>query len=74
MEFDWSNGDVVFANSTCFEDELMDNLGKHAERLKPGAFLVTFTKGIESPNFEELYKRRYDVLWMILTAYLIDCN
>lgn len=27
LEFDWSDGDVVFANSTCFDDELMQNMG-----------------------------------------------
>ena len=23
LDWDWSDGDVVFANSTCFDDELM---------------------------------------------------
>jgi len=44
LDFDWSDGDVVFANSTCFDDELMLELSKKAELLKPGAIVVTFTK------------------------------
>jgi len=28
LDYDWSDGDVVFANSTCFDDELMDSMGK----------------------------------------------
>lgn len=26
LEYDWSDGDVVFANSTCFPEELMDGM------------------------------------------------
>lgn len=48
LEFDWSDGDVVFANSTCFDDDLMRQLGEQAERLKPGSIVVTFTKGINN--------------------------
>ncbi len=47
LDFDWSDGDVVFANSTCFDDELMLGLSKSAEKLKAGAIVVTFTKGEE---------------------------
>ena len=34
LDFNWSNGDVVFANSTCFDDELMKDMSKQAEDLK----------------------------------------
>jgi hypothetical protein len=44
LDFDWADGDVVFANSTCFDDELMADMSKQAEKLKPGAIVVTFTK------------------------------
>ena len=27
LEYDWSDGDVVFANSTCFDDQLMAEMG-----------------------------------------------
>lgn len=26
LDYDWSDGDLVFANSTCFDDELMANM------------------------------------------------
>ena len=57
-DFDWSNGDVVFANSTCFSDELMAELSQQAEKLKPGAIVVTFTKGMTSKAFEMLERER----------------
>lgn len=26
LDFDWSDGDVVFANSTCFDEALMNDM------------------------------------------------
>ena len=45
LDVDWSDGDVVFANSTCFEDDLMGSMARQAEKLKPGTYFITFTKG-----------------------------
>jgi SAM-dependent methyltransferase len=77
LEYDWSDGDVVFANSTCFEDDLMFELGLQAERLKAGAIVVTFTKGLTSPSmekFELLERKRYKMSWGPATGTTIDCD
>lgn len=52
LDYDWSDGDLVFANSTCFHDPLMAEMSHKAESLKPGAIFVTFTKGLSSDKFE----------------------
>lgn len=39
----WADADVVFANSTCFDDELMEKLAKLAEKTRPGTILLTTT-------------------------------
>lgn len=44
----WRDGDIVFANSTCFDDDLMLEMAKLAAKMKPGAFFVTFTKGLSN--------------------------
>lgn len=41
---DWTDGDVVFANSTCFGDALMRRLASAATALKKGAIFITLTK------------------------------
>ena len=41
---DWSDADVVFANSTCFDDETMEKLACSASRLRVGAFFLTTTR------------------------------
>jgi len=70
LDFDWSDGDVVFANSTCFDDSLMEAIGKKASSLKPGSFLVTFTKGIKSEHFEQIEKKRYKMSWGPATVFI----
>ncbi len=70
LDFDWSDGDVVFANSTCFSDELMLSLSKQAENLKPGSIVVTFTKGMTTQAFELLERKRYRMSWGPATGKL----
>ena len=74
-DYDWSDGDVVFANSTCFDDNLMATLGKDAVSLKPGSIVVTFTKGIalehdNLPVFELLERKRYKMSWGPATVFI----
>mmetsp|Transcript_278 Transcript_278/g.491 ORF Transcript_278/g.491 Transcript_278/m.491 type:complete len:293 (+) Transcript_278:158-1036(+) len=42
---DWSDGDVVLANSTCFSPELMRNLEERAtQMMRPGALFISLTR------------------------------
>ena len=38
---DWSDADVVLANSVCFSASMMMDLSRLGERLRPGAFFIT---------------------------------
>jgi hypothetical protein len=40
----WSDADVVFINSTCFEESLLEKLASQASDLKPGTFVFTATR------------------------------
>merc|ERR1711988_174832 len=70
LDIDWSDGDVVFANSTCFDDDLMKALAIKASGLKAGAYFVTFTKGLNSSNFEVVLRKRYKMSWGPATVYI----
>mmetsp|Transcript_20054 Transcript_20054/g.28816 ORF Transcript_20054/g.28816 Transcript_20054/m.28816 type:complete len:415 (+) Transcript_20054:111-1355(+) len=71
LDYDWSDGDVVFANSTCYDDQLMADMGEMAKSLKPGAIFVTFTKGLNLPDFFELVERkRYRMSWGPATVFI----
>ncbi|CAM9957987.1 unnamed protein product, partial [Laminaria digitata] len=51
---DWSDGDVVFANSTCFDDDLMRKTAAAVAALKEGAIVITTTDPVPSPALEVL--------------------
>lgn len=72
LSFDWSDAAFVFANSTCFTHELMEELAKKAEELKPGTFFVTFTKKLPglSENWELRAGFRRLMSWGIATIYI----
>jgi hypothetical protein len=42
LELDWSDVDVAFACSTCFDAELMARISQRAEALRPGSVVVTY--------------------------------
>jgi SAM-dependent methyltransferase len=44
LNYDWSDGTVIFACSTCFEDDLINAIGEKAKDLKQGAYLITLKK------------------------------
>jgi SAM-dependent methyltransferase len=70
LDYDWSDGDVIFANSTCFDDRLMQDMSAKAEDLRPGAYFVTFTKPLTSTQFEVLEKKRYSMSWGPATVFV----
>ena len=49
-----SDGDVVFANSTCFDATLMERLAHKARLLRPGTFFLTTTQRLPSDELELL--------------------
>eukprot|EP00753_Platysulcus_tardus_P022643 PLAT9851.1.p2 GENE.PLAT9851.1~~PLAT9851.1.p2 ORF type:complete len:283 (+),score=97.34 PLAT9851.1:43-891(+) len=67
---DWSDADVLFANSTCFDDRLMKALASRAVHCKPGTFFITFTKALPSDKWEVLESKRYQMSWGEATVYI----
>ena len=77
LDYDWSDGDVVFANSTCFDIQLMDSISHKALKLKLGALIITFTKELTLdplnegyPLFEILDRTRYNMSWGPATVFI----
>lgn len=70
LDHDWSHADVVFANSTCFDDALLEAIAKHAERLRPGAVIISFTKPIPSSSLEQHHRFRLTMSWGPATVFI----
>ncbi len=48
----WADADLVFANSTCFPDELIANIAEKCFSLSVGARVITFTTSLRSEYFK----------------------
>lgn len=69
-EFDWTDGDVVFANSTCFAEDTLAAIADRAVSLRPGARIVTFTTALKTPWLRVLLKKRYRMSWGPATVFV----
>jgi len=70
LDCDWSDADFVFANSTCFDDQLMKDIAKQGEKLKDGAYVVTLTKRLSSPYFKWINSTQYTMSWGYATVHI----
>ena len=42
--YDWHDADMIFANSTCFNNPMMENLYEQSLKCKKGTFFLTMSK------------------------------
>ncbi|CAM9261116.1 unnamed protein product [Scytosiphon promiscuus] len=67
---DWTDADVVFANSTCFDASLMRKMASAATALKKGAFFITLTKRLPAAYFKVLEHDMFPMSWGSATVYI----
>ena len=65
----WTDGDIVFANSTCFSRDLMDSIAAKAAGLKPGATIITLTQPLNNPALKMTKARQFPMSWGPATAF-----
>ena len=64
LELDWPlDADVVFANSTCFDEQLMDDIATQGQALRDGVIVITLTKQLNSPYFKLVYSEQHLMSW-----------
>lgn len=72
LDYDWPNeADVVFANSTCFDDALMDEIALQGQALRDGVIVITLTKALTSPYFDLLYSEQHQMSWGMATVNIM---
>lgn len=69
-ELDWTDGDLVFTNSTCFAEDTLLAISVKAEALRTGARVVTFTTALKTAWLRVLLKRRYNMSWGPATVFV----
>jgi hypothetical protein len=66
----WTDGDLIFANSTCFAQDLMARVGQKCAALKPGSVVVTLTQSLECCDHLTLFDTRLlSMSWGPATAF-----
>ena len=66
---DWTDGDIVFANSTCFSRDLMNSIAVKAGKLKSGSIIITLTQQLNNPELKMFKERQFAMSWGPATAY-----
>ena len=51
--------DIVFANSTCFDEILMLKIAEMAVNMRPGSTFISLTRALESSEFDIIDKQQY---------------
>lgn len=69
LEYDMSDGDVIFMNSTCFQDDLMEALEVKLECVHANAHIISLSKPLRSPAFHQYKHKMYDFSWGQATAF-----
>ncbi len=69
-KLDWTDASLLFANSTCYDGALMNELAEAAKNCKVGTFMITFTKKLPSPLWQVLEFQRYQQSWGEATVYI----
>ena len=67
---DWSDATMCFANSTCFDDPLMQALADKADLMQSGSWFITFTKRLPSDSWEVLEHESHQMSWGSATVYI----
>jgi SAM-dependent methyltransferase len=70
FDYDWSDGDVIFANSTCFSDEMFEEIGKRCVTLRSGAIVITFSVELTGEHLETLHQMELVMSWGKVNVFI----
>jgi hypothetical protein len=74
QQFDWRKADIVFANSTCFGFQVMEDLSLLALDMHPGSYFISFTVPLVSTivfsAFKIVYQKTLPMSWGLATVYI----
>jgi len=62
LELDWSDADLVLANSTCFDEGLLIKIAQKCQSLKKGSWMFTLTKRLPSAEEDMMVDENGDLV------------
>jgi hypothetical protein len=71
MQYDWSDGTIIFVSSTCYTRDVMTKISDLCGVLKAGTVLITLTRPIEVKNgWRILEKFEGETSWGACTVFI----
>ncbi len=73
LKHNWGDASIIFANSTCFSSEMINNIAEKANKeCKKGTIIITFTKKLSKLNSDWDLRNGFRRLmtWGIATIYV----
>ena len=73
LKHNWENASIIFANSTCFSMDMINNIANKANKeCKSGTIIITFTKKLNKLNSDWELREGFRRLmtWGIATIYI----
>ena len=73
LKHNWEDASIIFANSTCFSSEMINNIAEKANKeCKKGTIIITFTKKLSKLNSDWDLRNGFRRLmtWGIATIYV----
>ncbi len=74
LDVDISNVDVLFMNSTCFQEDLMAPLETKLESVKSGSRILVLSKPLKSTEFSLLKQEKEEFSWGQATCFYYTRN
>ncbi|KAL3671144.1 hypothetical protein V7S43_004325 [Phytophthora oleae] len=59
----WRDATLVFCNSTCFSDSLIQAISTEADHLPVGSYFVTVTKPLQSSRWQAVHEAKFHMSW-----------
>lgn len=69
LDGDFSDVDLVFMNSTCFQEDLMEAIELNLNFMKPNSQVISLSKSLRSPKFEMYRQQMYEFSWGQATGF-----
>ena len=73
LEQNWEDTSIIFANSTCFSENMMNNIASKANKeCRSGTIIITFTKRLTTLNSDLKFRDgfRRIMTWGVATIYI----
>lgn len=64
----FNEGNLIFINSTCFDDNQIEKITNLSLNLKQGSKLIVLTKKINDKNFELIFENQFPFSWGMATV------